>query len=273
MHGLPLTHRRWRQSCIADGLSVSPPSRPWCWLRSCNRLSPARLRPPPTTSPVAIRLNAASRLVAHYARRGSDLDACGHWTGVSTAMAARIGAAPDFATRLAISRVYRAAALYHSRRRDPAAVTETLGGRGRRRPGRRAPGRAMLEALIGGERDPDTLTDLALAAMRRKRGLLAQALTGRFAEHHAFLARTCYPIRPPGSVTLARTSTPPRSTPTARSVTWSTNSKSSATPSPCNLPPDLCSNTQPGPSTRTRVDAARPHTRRGHRCFPVSHQE
>jgi transposase len=47
----------------------------------------------------------------------------------------------------------------------------------------------MLEALIGGERDPDTLADLALAAMRRKRGLLAQALTGRFAEHHAFLAR------------------------------------------------------------------------------------
>lgn len=49
--------------------------------------------------------------------------------------------------------------------------------------------RAMLEALIGGERDPQVLAELALAGMRRKRGLLAQALTGRFAEHHAFLAR------------------------------------------------------------------------------------
>lgn len=75
---------------------------------------------------IAIRLNAASRLVAHYARRGSDLDACGHWTAVSTDLAAEVGAAPDFATRLAVSRVHRAAALYHSRRRDAAAVTETL---------------------------------------------------------------------------------------------------------------------------------------------------
>src|SRR4051794_27210691 len=49
--------------------------------------------------------------------------------------------------------------------------------------------RAMLEALIGGERDPQTLADLALAGMRGKRALLAQALTGRFGEHHAFLAR------------------------------------------------------------------------------------
>jgi transposase len=49
--------------------------------------------------------------------------------------------------------------------------------------------RAMLEALIAGQRDPEVLADLALAGMRRKRGLLAQALTGRFGEHHAFLAR------------------------------------------------------------------------------------
>jgi transposase len=65
---------------------------------------------------------------------------------------------------------------------------------------------------------------------------------------------------PPGSVTLARTSTPAGSTPTAKSAAWSTNSKPSATPSPCNPPPDLRSNT-PNPDRRQgpRVDTARPH--------------
>jgi hypothetical protein len=80
----------------------------------------------PECPSAAIRLNAASRLVAHYARRSDDLDACGHWTRVSTTMAAEIGTASDFAIPLAVSRVYRAAALYHSRRRDAAAVTRTL---------------------------------------------------------------------------------------------------------------------------------------------------
>ncbi|WP_331752470.1 IS110 family transposase [Streptomyces chartreusis] len=50
--------------------------------------------------------------------------------------------------------------------------------------------RAMLEALIAGERDPEVLAELALASMRAKRQILAQALTGRFTDHHAFLART-----------------------------------------------------------------------------------
>ncbi|MEQ4306310.1 IS110 family transposase [Plantactinospora sp. B6F1] len=49
--------------------------------------------------------------------------------------------------------------------------------------------RAMLEALIAGERDPQVLAELAMASMRRKRPLLTQALTGRFGDHHAFLAR------------------------------------------------------------------------------------
>ena len=50
-------------------------------------------------------------------------------------------------------------------------------------------GRAMLAALIGGERDPATLADLAKRRMRSKIPELTEALTGRFADHHAFLAR------------------------------------------------------------------------------------
>ncbi|WP_019065462.1 IS110 family transposase [Streptomyces prunicolor] len=50
-------------------------------------------------------------------------------------------------------------------------------------------GRAMLEALIAGEHDPHVLADLAKAGMRRKTDALAEALTGNFTTHHAFLAR------------------------------------------------------------------------------------
>lgn len=50
-------------------------------------------------------------------------------------------------------------------------------------------GRAMLEALVAGERDPLVLAELALRRMRGKREILAQALTGRFTSHHAFLVR------------------------------------------------------------------------------------
>lgn len=51
------------------------------------------------------------------------------------------------------------------------------------------PGRAMLAALIGGERDPDKLADLAKRRLRSKIPALTEALTGRFVDHHAFLAR------------------------------------------------------------------------------------
>ena len=50
-------------------------------------------------------------------------------------------------------------------------------------------GRAMLEALIAGERDPQTLAQMAKGRMRTKVNALSQALVGRFAEHHAFLCR------------------------------------------------------------------------------------
>ncbi|MEU1276559.1 IS110 family transposase [Streptomyces sp. NPDC005799] len=51
-------------------------------------------------------------------------------------------------------------------------------------------GRAMLEALVSGLRDPQALAEMARGSMRGKRAVLIEALTGRFGDHHAFLART-----------------------------------------------------------------------------------
>lgn len=51
-------------------------------------------------------------------------------------------------------------------------------------------GRAMLEALIAGDRDPAGLADLAKRRLRSKIPELTEALQGRFTEHHSFLART-----------------------------------------------------------------------------------
>jgi transposase len=50
-------------------------------------------------------------------------------------------------------------------------------------------GRAMVEALIAGERDPHVLADMALGRMRPKHAALVEALNGRFDDHHAELAR------------------------------------------------------------------------------------
>src|SRR5664280_1577483 len=49
-------------------------------------------------------------------------------------------------------------------------------------------GRAMIAALIAGERDPRVLADLAKGRLRVKHTALIEALTGRFDEHHAELA-------------------------------------------------------------------------------------
>ena len=49
--------------------------------------------------------------------------------------------------------------------------------------------RDMLEALIAGERDPQVLASLARGRMRSKHDRLVQALTGKFDDHHAELAR------------------------------------------------------------------------------------
>jgi transposase len=48
-------------------------------------------------------------------------------------------------------------------------------------------GRAMLDALIAGERDPTVLAQLARSRMRTRLPALREAFVGRFSEHHAFL--------------------------------------------------------------------------------------
>lgn len=61
-----------------------------------------------------------------------------------------------------------------------SAVTSRLVG---------ASGRAMLEAMIAGQRDPEVLAGLAQKRLRSKIPELTEAMTGRFTEHHAFLTR------------------------------------------------------------------------------------
>jgi transposase len=50
-------------------------------------------------------------------------------------------------------------------------------------------GRAMIEALIAGERDPARLAGLALGVLRRKTGELQMACDGRFTASHAQMCR------------------------------------------------------------------------------------
>jgi transposase len=52
-----------------------------------------------------------------------------------------------------------------------------------------ASGRAMLAALVGGERDPVVLAELARGRLRAKLPQLRQALRGRFGDHHVLLLR------------------------------------------------------------------------------------
>jgi transposase len=61
-----------------------------------------------------------------------------------------------------------------------SVVSEVLG----------ASGRAMLEALIAGETDPEVLASLARGTLRKKHDALVQALAGRIQDHQRFLLRT-----------------------------------------------------------------------------------
>ena len=51
-------------------------------------------------------------------------------------------------------------------------------------------GRAMLAALLDGTTDPAALAELALGKLRKKRQVLARALSGRFSDHHRLLLTT-----------------------------------------------------------------------------------
>jgi transposase len=48
-------------------------------------------------------------------------------------------------------------------------------------------GRAMLDAMAAGERNPKVLAQMARSVLRRKITALEEAFTGHFTEHHAFL--------------------------------------------------------------------------------------
>lgn len=50
-------------------------------------------------------------------------------------------------------------------------------------------GRAMLRALIAGERDPETLAELSKGVLRKKIPMLREALRGRFRQHHATMLK------------------------------------------------------------------------------------
>jgi transposase len=50
-------------------------------------------------------------------------------------------------------------------------------------------GRLMIEALIGGEQNPEKLAGLAKGRLKQKRGELERALEGQVTEHHRFLLR------------------------------------------------------------------------------------
>ena len=50
-------------------------------------------------------------------------------------------------------------------------------------------GRAMIEALIAGQRNPTVLAQLARGSMRGKISVLEEALTGHFDDHHALICQ------------------------------------------------------------------------------------
>lgn len=50
-------------------------------------------------------------------------------------------------------------------------------------------GRAILSALIDGQRDPQALASLAVRQAKRKTGQLVDALDGTFTDHHAWMCR------------------------------------------------------------------------------------
>jgi transposase len=72
-------------------------------------------------------------------------------------------------------------------------------------------GRDMLEALVGGTRDPEVLAELARGRLRAKIPALRDALLGRFGAHHALLVGQRYS---PSSTSWTRPSptSRPRST-------------------------------------------------------------
>lgn len=97
-------------------------------------------------------------------------------------------------------------------------------------------GRAMIDALIAGERNPEALADLALGRMRKKTASLTEALNGRFDQHHAELARISS-TRSTGSATRSSASPHVLTTSSASSPTrrrrWAPQPARSGAAQPC----------------------------------------
>jgi transposase len=53
-------------------------------------------------------------------------------------------------------------------------------------------GRALCEALIAAETDPNRLAELAKGRLRAKREQLRLAMQGRFGDHHRVILRCCW---------------------------------------------------------------------------------
>jgi transposase len=69
--------------------------------------------------------------------------------------------------------------LEHANLKLPAVLTDTLG----------VSGRAILQALVAGERNPERLADLAHERVKASRAELVAALHGRVTAHHRFMLK------------------------------------------------------------------------------------
>jgi transposase len=100
-------------------------------------------------------------------------------------------------------------------------------------------GRAMMAALLAGERDPKVLARLARTSLRAKLGALEEAFIGRFSDHHGFLLETMLGRIDQASADIAavrprsrrRSPLSPR-----RSPGWMRSSGSAAPPRRCSSP-------------------------------------
>jgi transposase len=85
-------------------------------------------------------------------------------------------------------------------------------------------GRAMLHAMIAGQRDPNVLAAMAKGRLRAKTTALQEALTGFFTDHHAAILHTRCWATSTASAARSPPSTPRSPTPSPRSHTRSTSS-------------------------------------------------
>ena len=119
--------------------------------------------------------------------------------------------------------------------------------------------RAMIEALIAGQRDPKALADLARGKLNTKRAALLEALNGRFDDHHADLAQLLLDQIDACSNKVDR-------------LTARTSNSSRSSPSPPHQPTVLPDPSATCPSTTTPTPVASRPSNASTRC-PASPSE